>query len=213
VVLTEPFYLGKYEVTQAQYEALTGKNPSVFKGSDRPVEQVTWNEADAFGKKLTEKRKDKHVYRLPTEAEWEYSCRGGRSSSLPFGIGDGQSFSSVDANFDGDHPYGNAVKHRSLNETCKVGSYKPNALALYDMHGNAWEWCSDRYAPYQNKEVTNPIGPENPKEAPYRVRRGGCFNTLARNCRSARRDWSDPDFQNLDLGFRLARTIPPTGRH
>ena len=99
VTLTEPFDLGKYEVTQAQYAALTGKSPSYYKGSDRPVEQVTWDEADAFGRDLTKKLSDRHVYRLATEAEWEYSCRGGRPSSEPFGIGDGRSLTSRDANF------------------------------------------------------------------------------------------------------------------
>jgi formylglycine-generating enzyme required for sulfatase activity len=101
VTLTRPFYLGKYEVTQAQYEALTGKNPSRFKGANLPVETVSWEEARAYAEKLTKKRGDKRVYRLPTEAEWEYTCRGGRSSSKPFGIGDGLSLSSREANFDG----------------------------------------------------------------------------------------------------------------
>ena len=102
VTLTEPFDLGKYEVTQAQYAALTGKTPSYYKGSDRPVEQVTWDDADAFGRGLTKKLSDEHVYRLATEAEWEYSCRGGRPSSEPFGIGDGRSLTSRDANFNND---------------------------------------------------------------------------------------------------------------
>src|SRR5262249_36220836 len=112
VTLTEPFDMGKYELTQAQYEALTGKNPSGFKGPDRPVESVTWNEADDFGRLLTKKLSDGHVYRLATEAEWEYSCRGGRPSSQPYGVADGRPFTTRDANFD-----------NVLRETCKVGSY------------------------------------------------------------------------------------------
>jgi formylglycine-generating enzyme required for sulfatase activity len=104
VTLTEPFYLGKTEVTQAQYEALIGNNPSQFTGADRPVEKVTWEEAREYTEQLTKKRSDKRVYRLPAEAEWEYACRGGRSSSQPFGIGDGRARSSAEANFDGAFP-------------------------------------------------------------------------------------------------------------
>jgi formylglycine-generating enzyme required for sulfatase activity len=143
VVLTEPFDLGKTEVTQAQYKALTGKEPSKFKDSgDLPVEQVSWREAREFGARLTKKRSDRHVYRLPTEAEWEYACRGGRSQ--PFGIGDGHSLSSREANFDGNFPFGGAKGVR-LDKTSRVGSYAANALGLYDMHGNVWEWCADVY--------------------------------------------------------------------
>jgi formylglycine-generating enzyme required for sulfatase activity len=208
VVLTESFYLGKYEVTQAQYHALTGKNPSHFKGDDRPVEQVSWEEADAFGKELTKKRDDRCVYRLPSEAEWEYSCRGGRSSSQPFGIGDGRSFSSREANIVGDKPYGTAQKGPYRQATCKVGSYPANALGLYDMHGNVWEWCADRHGSYTSEEVTNPAGPSDPAEAPARVFRGGCWFNYAESCRAGRRCWSFPGYSRDKLGFRLARSVP-----
>jgi serine/threonine protein kinase len=110
VTLTRSFYLGKYEVTQKQYQALTGTNPSKFKGEDRPVEMVSGEEARDYAERLTKKRRDGCEYRLPTEAEWEYSCRGGRPSSKPFGIGDGCTLSSQQANFNGSSPYGGADK-------------------------------------------------------------------------------------------------------
>jgi formylglycine-generating enzyme required for sulfatase activity len=198
VTLTEPFDMGKYEVTQAQYEALTGNNPSGFKDPDRPVECVTWNEADAFGRQLTAKLSDGHVYRLPTEAEWEYSCRGGRPSSQPYGIGDGRSLGPTEANF-----------NNVFRETCKVGSYAPNALGLYDMHGNVWEWCADWNEPYPLVAVTNPLRTTG---GPFRVARGGCWNEPAKECRSALRQGSPEARRDGYMGFRLARSVPSAGK-
>jgi serine/threonine protein kinase/formylglycine-generating enzyme required for sulfatase activity len=205
VVLREPFDLGKYEVTQAQYAALVarleighekGKDPYPSRNRtgdlDRPVEQVSWNDADSFGNELTALRSDKYTYRLPTEAEWEFSCRGGRPSSLPFGTGDGRSLSSRDANL--------GVESTA---TCKVGSFKPNQLGLYDMHGNVWEWCADRYGPYPKEEVIDPTGPQG---GPSRVNRGGCWGIVAIDCRAARRSWIVPGFRDPYLGFRVARS-------
>ncbi len=198
VTLTEPFDLGKYEVTQAQYAVLTGKNPSFYKGPDRPVEQVNWKEADAFGRRLTKKLSDGHVYRLPTEAEWEYSCRGGRPSSQPFGVGDGRSLTPRDANF-----------NNFVGETSKVGSYAANALGLYDTHGNVWEWCADWNEPYPDGAVTNPLRTTG---GPFRVARGGCHNEPAAECRSALRQGSPEDRRDCWMGFRLARSVPSAGK-
>jgi formylglycine-generating enzyme required for sulfatase activity len=206
VTLTKPFYLGKYELTQAQYEAVTGSNPSEFKGADNPVENVTWKEADAFAGKLSEKSTRKHLYRLPTEAEWEYSCRGGRPSSQPFGVGVGRSLSATEANFIGEYPYG-AATGPSLGRTCRVGSYRPNALGLFDMHGNVWEWCADRYEKdYPSRAVTDPVGPSSGSD---RVARGGGWYDDAGVCRAAVRSWFEPGVRSSGLGFRLARV--PSG--
>jgi formylglycine-generating enzyme required for sulfatase activity len=196
VTLTKPFDVGKYEVTQAQYAALTGMEPSAYKGSDRPVEQVTWNEADAFGRELTKKLSDGYVYRLLTEAEWEYSCRGGRPISQPFGVGDGRFLTTRDANFD-----------NALRETCNVGSYAPNALGLCDMHGNLWEWCADWNEPYPVEPAIDPLRTVG---GPFRVARGGCHNEPAAECRSALRQGSPEARRDCWMGFRLARSVPST---
>jgi formylglycine-generating enzyme required for sulfatase activity len=205
VTLTKPFDLAKTEVTQAQYEGLTGKNPSKLKGADQPVERVSWDQARDYAAQLTKKRGDKHLYRLPSEAEWEYSCRGGRPTPQPFGVGNGRALSSREANFDGNYPYGGADKGPYLISTCRVGSYPANALGLLDMHGNVYEWCADWYEDYPRGPVTNPTGPA---EGSRRVIRGGCWSCYGRGCRAADRNWLVPGFRSFILGFRLARRIP-----
>ncbi len=209
VTLTEPFYLGKTAVTQAQYKALTGDNPSHFQGVDLPVETVSWEDADACAAALTERRHDKHLYCLPTEAEWEYSCRGGRPFSEPFGIGDGTSLSSDRANIDGNYPYGSASRGPYLKSTCRVGSYPANALGLLDMHGNVWEWCADRYGLYPPGVATNPTGSAG---GSGRVLRGGGWRSRARFCRASDRSGGEPGFRYGDLGFRLARRFLSGGK-
>jgi formylglycine-generating enzyme required for sulfatase activity len=197
VTLTEPFDMGKFEVTQAQYAALTGQHPSMYKGADHPVEQVTWTDADSFGRNLTKKLADGYVYRLATEAEWEYSCRGGRPNSQPFGVGDGRNLTPKDANF-----------NNTVNQTSKVGNYPANALGLCDLHGNVWEWCADWNELYPNGPVTNPLRTVG---GPFRVARGGCHNEPAPECRSALRQGSPPDRRDCWMGFRLARSLSSAG--
>ena len=166
VEITRPFYMGVYEVTQQQWLKTMGKpskahfNATRGGGPDHPVEDLNWNEAVDFCNKLTalpEEKKAGRRYRLPTEAEWEYACRAG--SSTPFHSG--KSLSSKEANFNGNFPYGGAEKGPYLRRTTKVGSYKPNAWGLYDMHGNVQEWCSDFYDPdyYKTGPKTDPKGP------------------------------------------------------
>jgi formylglycine-generating enzyme required for sulfatase activity len=163
VEITRGFYLGKYEVTQGEYAPFMAKNPSWFKpdgqgkaavqGLDTrrfPVEQVSWKEATDFCRALTKSERnagrlpENEEYRLPTEAEWEYACRG-RTDKFYEAFHYGNSLSSKQANFNGEYPYGGAAKDVYLKRTEKVGSYEPNGFGLYDMHGNVWEWCEDYY--------------------------------------------------------------------
>jgi formylglycine-generating enzyme required for sulfatase activity len=223
VEITRPFYLGIYPVTQGQWKQVMGNNPSWFsangkgKGevvgldtSDFPVETVSWNDAVAFCKKVSELPEEKRagrVYRLPTEAEWEYSCRGGAKSYQVFSFGN--SLSSTQANFNGNFPYGGAAKGPYLGRTCKVGSYKPNGFGLFDMHGNIWQWCADWYDAkyYSNSPRQDPRGPA---EGSLRVVRGGCWGSGGRSCRSAYRVRGVPGGRSGDLGVRLA-LVPPSG--
>ncbi len=199
------------------------KNPSYFSkdcgGKDKvmgvntddfPVETVSWEEAMEFCKKLTvqdTKKPAGWMYRLPTEAEWEYSCRGGAASSEPFHSGN--SLSGKDANFDSNNPYGGADKVDPLNRTCEVGSYRANAFGLYDMHGNVWEWCLDWYDKdyYGKGPLQDPPGP---LEGSGRVVRGGSWCNGGSDCRSADRWRYEPASRNRDLGFRVA--LVPSGK-
>jgi formylglycine-generating enzyme required for sulfatase activity len=213
VVIARPFYLGVYEVTQAQYQKLMGKNPSHFaaSGPDHPVETVRWREAVDFCSRLSKREaetKAGRVYRLPTEAEWEYACRAG--TTTPFHTG--KNLSSMQANFNGAYPYGDSDKGPNLKKTAKVGSYPPNAWGLYDMHGNVSEWCADWYDPdyYQNSPREGPKGPQKGVlptgfETDYfRVVRGGCWLDEARGCRAAYRFRLQSIEPYRLVGFRVA---------
>ena len=200
VTLTQGFRMGVYEVTQAQYEQVMGKNPSYFKGATLPVETVSYDEALAFCKKLSDLPAEKAAgrkYRLPTEAEWEYCCRAGTSTPFHFG----NELNGTQANCDGTFPYGNTQKGPFLRETSPVGSYPPNAWGLYDMHGNVWEWCADRYGDYPKGPITDPLGSEVGSDC---VLRGGGWFNLADYCRSAYRRRNVPSSRNGGSGFRLA---------
>jgi formylglycine-generating enzyme required for sulfatase activity len=218
VEITRPFYLGAYEVTQAEYQQVHGTNPSYFspkrgaKGkaakmnTDRfPVETVSWEEATEFCRKLSDLPEEKgadHHYRLPTEAEWEYACRSGSRSVAPFHFGG--SLSAKQGNIDRSHPYGGAAKGASPQRTSKVGSYEATALGLYDMHGNVGEWCQDWYSSsyYHNSPVMDPQGPE---EGECRVVRGGSWCNAPWLCRVASRSKASPSDRHYDLGFRVVR--------
>jgi formylglycine-generating enzyme required for sulfatase activity len=184
VTLTKPYYIGKYEVTQEQWQEVMGNNPSKIKGAKLPVTDVSWKDCQEFIKKLNAKTNG--GYRLPTEAEWEYACRAGTSTAYSFG----DSLKDSDANIKGD----------SIEE---VGSYKPNAFGLYDMHGNVWEWCEDWYGDYPEGAVTDPKGPAT---GDSRVLRGGSFGSNDSTTRSSIRYDSTPPLRGSDDGFRLART-------
>jgi len=192
VKITRPFYLGVYPVTQEEYERVMGKNPSDFKGDrQRPVETVSWNDAAEFCRRLSEK--EGKTYRLPTEAEWEYACRAGRTTKWCFG--DSQSQLADYAWYD----------DNSGGTTHPVGEKKPNAWGLYDMHGNVYEWCDDWYDEdyYSASPAADPKGPDS---TAYRVLRGGSWDFDPWVTRSADRGWDAPDDRSLYFGFRLART-------
>ncbi|MEG4914460.1 bifunctional serine/threonine-protein kinase/formylglycine-generating enzyme family protein [Microcoleus sp. B7-D4] len=192
-----PFFMGKYEVTQAQYQAVMGNNPSNFKGAKRPVENVSWDEAVEFCQKLSEKTEK--TYRLPSEAEWEYACRAG--TTTPFYFGDTITPDLV--NYDGNNPYGAAPKGLWREQTTDVGSFPPNAFGLYDMHGNVWEWCSDKWHGNYNGAPTDGSSWE-PGTNNNRARRGGSWDSNAVYCRCAYRDFLSAGFRWRLRGFRVA---------
>jgi formylglycine-generating enzyme required for sulfatase activity len=179
VHISQPFYLGKYPVTQAQWAALMGNNPSKFRGdSNRPVEMVSWEEVQHFIRDLNA-RKGSECYRLPTEAEWEYACRARSTTAYCFGDDEARL---------GEYAW---YKETAREQTHPVGKLKANAWGLYDMHGNVWEFVQDWYTP----EVE-------------RVDRGGSLDSDASWCRSASRGHISPGHRAGDTGFRLLRTAP-----
>ncbi len=138
-VTVQPFFMGKFPVTQEQYEAIMGKNPSSFKGKNKPVECVSWDNAVEFCAKISQRTGK--PYRLPSEAEWEYACRAGSTKPTPFHFGD--TITTDLANYNGNYTYGSAPKGQYRQQTTDVGSFPANAFGLYDIHGNIWEWCED----------------------------------------------------------------------
>ncbi len=219
VTISKAFYMGVYEVTQKQYEKVMAKNPSFFKrvDSDMPVDQARWSEAADFCNRLSDfgdEKKAGRIYRLPTEAEWEYACRAGTKTIFHFG----DTLSSKQANFDGRFPYGDAAKGPNLQKPAKVGSYEPNAWGLYDMHGNVAEWCSDWYDPnyYKNSAKVDPKGPEkgvmstNFAKDFFRVLRGGCWLDEGRACRAAHRFRLQPVEGYRWAGFRVVCEVGKT---
>jgi eukaryotic-like serine/threonine-protein kinase len=202
-VTVPAFFMGQHEVTQAQYEAIMGKNSSKFNGANRPVENVSWNDAQAFCKKLSEKTG--HIYRLPSEAEWEYACRA--ETTTPFHFG--ETITTDLANYQGtDNPlrsgnYGEGPKGMDRKQTIGVGSFPPNAFGLYDMHGNVWEWCEDVYHENYESAPTDGSAWNVGGEGNTRLLRGGsCFDDPG-NCRSAARHRNYSVYLSQGVGFRV----------
>jgi uncharacterized protein (TIGR02996 family) len=194
VTLTKGFFLGVHAVTQEQWQAVMGSNPSRFKGETLPVEQVSWDDCREFCRKLSER--DGQRYRLPTEAEWEYACRGGTTTPFHFG----ETISTQQANYNGNHTYGKGTKGQYRQKTTAVGTFPANAWGLFDMHGNVWEWCEDWFGPYPESEITDPKSPD--KGTP-RVLRGGSWYYAARGCRSAYRHHLVPACRYNFVGCRV----------
>jgi formylglycine-generating enzyme required for sulfatase activity len=191
VNIEKPFYMGRYEVTQKQWRAIMGDNPSDFKGDDLPVETVSWYEVREFIKKLNEKE-GIDTYRLPSEAEWEYACRAGTTTRYSFGDSESEL---------GDYAW---YTVNSGDNTHPVGRKKPNPWGLYDMRGNVWEWVQDSWHSNYNDAPTDGSAWES-GDGTFRVIRGGGWRSFARNCRSALRFHGVPRFRFSDLGFRLLR--------
>jgi formylglycine-generating enzyme required for sulfatase activity len=189
------FFMGKYPVTQAQYQAIMGTNPSFFKGSNRPVEWVSWNDAVKFCKLLSERTGK--TYRLPSEAEWEYACRAGTTTPFHFG----ETITTDLANYNGNYTYASAPRGEYRKQTTDVGSFPPNAFGLYDMHGNVREWCLDDWVNRYNNAPTD--GSAVTSSTTSKLLRGGSWYNLPGNCRSAYRY---DDFLVNDrslIGFRV----------
>ena len=178
------FKMGKYEVTQAQWQAVMGDNPSHFKGADNPVEKVSWNDCKKFLEKLNsmpEVKASGLTFRLPTEKEWEYACRAGSTGDY-CKLADG---TEITGSTLGEVAW---YVDNSGRKTHLVGQKKPNAFGLYDMHGNVWEWCEDLYCADESD----------------RVYRGGCWIIYSRSCTAGNRGYTNPDYRLNLLGFRLA---------
>jgi sulfatase modifying factor 1 len=198
VILSQGFWLADTACTQALWEAVMGQNPSYFKGTERPVEQVSWDEAMEFIKKLNNQIAGLNL-RLPTEAQWEYACRAG--TRTPFWFGDNITPDQI--NYHGDYPYAGGKKGDSRPHTVEVKALPCNGWGLYQMHGNVWEWCRDGYGQYPEGPVTDPVGPESGER---RVLRGGGWEGYGRVMRSAKRGHYSPDSWYRYVGFRLARS-------
>jgi formylglycine-generating enzyme required for sulfatase activity len=193
VTLTKPFYLGRYEVTQEQFEQVLGARRGRFKGRDLPVERVSWDEAQEFCRKVSDKTAQS--VQLPTEAEWEYACRAGTRTTYSTG----DSVSDLDR----------AAWYRanSGGRTHPVGQKAPNVWGLYDMHGNVYECCADWRGDYSAEAVTNPQGSS---QGAGRVLRGGSWGDSPWGCRAAFRNKTNPDDRSSDLGFRVAASVSKT---
>ena len=213
VTLTKGYWLGKYEVTQSQYETVIGRNPSKFKGSDMPVEMVNWNDAKEFCAKLTEIEKKEgrlpegYEYTLPTEAQWEYACRAGTTTAF----NNGKNIPTKEQEIEKSCSNLDEVGWYFFNgkKTHSVGQKQPNAWGLYDMHGNVWEWCLDYCDSNLNDGVVTDTyrdGISDPlcKIGSECVRRGGCWVLFAQGCRSAIRNSDASIYRGNYIGFRVA---------
>jgi len=197
-VTVPDFWMGKYQVTQAQWRAIMGNNPAEFKGANRPVEQVRWDKCQEFRRQLSERTEK--WYRLPSEAEWEYACRAG--TTTPFNCG--ETLTTDLANYNGNYTYADERKGQYREETVEVGSFPPNNWGLYDMHGNVCEWCEDGWHKNYNGAPTNGSAyTDNYSQDSRRVLRGGSWYHDPVYCRSAYRYDTDRGHRLNDFGFRL----------
>ncbi|HZI95386.1 MAG TPA: formylglycine-generating enzyme family protein [Patescibacteria group bacterium] len=206
VRVSKDFYLGRDEVTQRQWRRVMGGDPSHFTrcGADCPVEQVSWHQVREYLARLQRAGAAAgERFRLPTEAEWEYSCRAG--TTTPFSTG--ANLTTLQANYDGNHPYDGFPTGIYREGPTPVGSFAPNAWGLRDMHGNVWEWCEDDFCPYPADAVTDPVGSCSSER---KVIRGGSWYFDANSARCALRYTHQPADRGFSLGFRVVREVPPS---
>ncbi len=196
-VSIKPVWFSKYPITQAQWQAMMGKNPSNFQGTNRPVEQVSWHDAINFCQRLSEKTG--HQYHLPSEAQWEYACRAGTTTPFHFG----HTMTTALANYDGNEIYASEAKGVYRQQTTEVGQFFSNAFGLYDMHGNVGEWCADLWHEnYQNAPTDGSVWDKGGEKS-LRLLRGGSWNDTSDDCRSAYRSWYNSTSRNDLVGFRV----------
>ncbi|OQX03992.1 MAG: hypothetical protein BWK73_37705 [Thiothrix lacustris] len=196
VTLTKGFWLADSTVTQALWETVMGENPSHFKNTERPVENVSWDDAQAFISKINGMKPELKLC-LPSEAQWEYACRAGTTTPFYFG----EQINSEWVSFDGTNPYNKGRKSAYRKQTVEVRSLPPNDWGLFEMHGNVWEWCHDWHGEYPAWPVVDPQGAVS---GTSRVLRGGSWFLNGRHCRSANRNHNVPAYRYDDRGFRLA---------
>jgi formylglycine-generating enzyme required for sulfatase activity len=202
VVLSQGFWLADTACTQALWQAVLGENPSRFEGLERPVEKVSWEDVvERFLPALNRMVPGLEAV-LPTEAQWEYACRAGTTTPFSFG----ETISTDQVNYDGNYPYGKGKKGEYRQQTVEVKALPANAWGLYQMHGNVWGWCADRYGDYPDGPVTDPSGP---RIGSWRVLRGGSWIRDGGYCRAAQRDRVGPGNFLGHFGFRLARGPSP----
>ena len=215
LVKVQPFFIGKYPITQAQWRAIASlpkiafdlePDPSKFKGDDRPVEEISWDEAVEFCQRLS--KKTGKQYRLPSEAEWEYACRAG--TTTPFYCG--ETITDKLANYRASETYANGLKGKCREQTTPVGSFPPNAFGLYDMHGNIWEWCADTW--HDNYEgVADDSSVWSSEESKQKVIRGGSWDDNPRYCRSGYRYFGTRNFRSFLFGLRVVCIASRTTEH
>jgi uncharacterized protein (TIGR02996 family) len=197
VTLTRGFFMGVSAVTQEQWAAVMGTNPSHFKGPNRPVENVSWEDTRGFCVALsgsTGRRVE-----LLSEAEWEYACRAGTTTEYHCG----NALNTDVANYNGNYSWNDSPKGVYRKETTDVGSFPPNPWGLFDLHGNVWEWCADEYGPYTADDRTDPDVKDINSDDGSRVLRGGSWGDIPLNCRAAFRSWNAPAYRYNIIGFRV----------
>jgi formylglycine-generating enzyme required for sulfatase activity len=204
-VTVPEFWMGKFAVTQVQWNAIVNlpkvkmdlkHNPSKFKGANRPVECIFWHQSIEFCNRLS--RKTQKTYRLPNEAQWEYACRAGTTTPFHFG----ETITQNLVNYNGNYLYAKAAKGEYRKTTIDVGSFPPNAFGLYDMHGNVCEWCLDTWHDSYDR-APNDGSAWIDRSSESRIFRGGAWNRYSRGCRSANRDRFNPATRVYYLGFRV----------